>query len=47
MDGSGFGLGTRMRRCAMIIENGTISQLFLEEPGQVENSTADNILANL
>jgi peroxiredoxin len=47
MDGSGFGLGTRMRRCAMIVENGTISQLFLEEPGQVENSTAENILANL
>ena len=47
MDGSGFGLGTRMQRCAMIVDNGTVSQVFVEEPGQFEKSTADNILANL
>ena len=47
MDGSGFGLGTRMQRCAMIVDNGTVSQVFVEEPGQFEKSTAENILANL
>ena len=47
MDGSGFGLGTRMQRCAMIVEDGTVTGLFVEEPGQFEKSTAENILANL
>jgi len=47
MDGSGFGLGTRMQRCAMIVENGKVSKVFVEEPGQFEKSTAENVLANL
>lgn len=47
MDGSGFGLGTRMQRCAMIVEDGKVSQVFVEEPGQFEKSTAENVLANL
>ena len=47
MDGSGFGLGTRMQRCAMVVEDGTVTQLFVEAPGQFEKSTAENVLANL
>ncbi len=47
MDGSGFGLGTRMQRTAMIVENGKVSKLFVEEPGQFEKSTAENVLSNL
>lgn len=47
MDGSGFGLGTRMQRCAMIVDNGKVSKVFVEEPGQFEVSTAENVLANL
>lgn len=47
MDGSGFGLGTRMQRTAMVVENGQITQLFVEEPGQFEKSTAENVLSNL
>ena len=47
MDGSGFGLGTRMQRTAMVVENGQITQLYVEEPGQFEKSTAENVLANL
>lgn len=47
MDGSGFGLGTRMQRTAMIVENGKVSKVFVEEPGQFEKSTAENVLANL
>jgi len=47
MDGTGFGLGHRMQRCAMIVENGTVSKVFVEDPGQFEKSTAENVLANL
>ena len=47
MDRSGFGLGQRMQRCAMVVDNGTVTQLFVEEPGQFEASTAENVLANL
>jgi len=47
LDASGAGLGTRMQRCAMIVDNGTVSQVFVEDPGQFEKSTAENILANL
>ena len=47
VDRSGLGLGTRMQRCAMVVDNGTVTQLFVEEPGQFEASTAENVLANL
>lgn len=47
IDRSGFGLGTRMQRCAMVVENGSVTQLFVEEPGQFEASTAENVLQNL
>jgi len=47
MDGSGFGLGTRMQRCAMIVDDGKVSKGFVEEPGQFEKSPAENVLANL
>ena len=33
MDGSGFGLGTRSQRYAMIVDNGTVSKLAVEAPG--------------
>jgi peroxiredoxin len=48
MDGSGIGLGTRSKRYAMIIEDGTITLLNLETaPGSIEASGADAILAAL
>jgi glutaredoxin/glutathione-dependent peroxiredoxin len=47
LDASGGGLGKRMQRCAMVVENGKISKLFVEAPGQFEKSTAENVLANL
>lgn len=47
LDASGGGLGTRMQRCAMVVENGVVSQLYVEEPGQFEVSTAEHVLANL
>ena len=47
MDGSGFGMGTRMQRFAMVVDNGTVSQLYIEQPRAFEVSSADHVLKNL
>ena len=47
MDGSGFGLGQRMQRFAMIVEDGKITQLNVEEPGAFEVSSAEHVLGQL
>ena len=47
MDGSGFGLGTRSQRYAMIVDNGTVTKLAVEDPGQLDVSAAEAILAAL
>ena len=41
MDGSGFGLGSRSRRYAAIIEDGVITSLDVEEGGGVNVGDAD------
>ena len=47
-DGSGFGLGTRSKRYAMLIEDGVVKALQVEEsPGVMEVSSAERILALL
>jgi peroxiredoxin len=47
-DGSGNGLGTRSRRYSMIVENGVVKTLNIEEaPGKVDLSSAENILKAL
>ena len=48
MDGSGFGLGLRSKRYAMIIEDGVVTMLNLEtKPGSIEESGAEAVLAAL
>ena len=48
MDGSGFGLGLRSKRYAMIIEDGVVTLLNLEtKPGSIEESGAEAVLAAL
>jgi peroxiredoxin len=47
MDGSGFGLGTRSQRYAMVVEDGVVTKLFVEQPGQFEVSKAEAILEAL
>ncbi len=47
-DGSGFGLGTRSKRYAMLVEDGVVRSVSVEEaPGMMEVSGADRILAAL
>jgi peroxiredoxin len=47
MDGSGFGLGTRSQRYAMVVEDGVVKRLAVEEPGKFEVSKAEAILEAL
>ena len=47
LDGTGFGLGQRSQRFAMVVENGTVAHLAVEEAGAFEVSSAERILAVL
>lgn len=47
MDASGFGLGTRSQRYAMIVDDGTVTALAVEAPGAIEASTAEAMLEAL
>jgi peroxiredoxin len=47
MDGSGFGLGTRSQRYAMIIEDGIVTLLNVEPGGGLSVSGVEEILAAL
>jgi peroxiredoxin len=47
MDGSGFGLGTRSQRYALVAEDGKITALHVEKPGKFEVSSAEAIMAVL
>lgn len=47
MDGSGFGLGTRSQRFAMVVEDGVVTKLAVEEPGKFEVSKAEAVLEGL
>jgi glutaredoxin/glutathione-dependent peroxiredoxin len=47
MDGRGFGLGIRSRRYAAILNDGVVTDLFVEQGGGLEVSSADSVLAAL
>ncbi|TIX52029.1 peroxiredoxin [Alteraurantiacibacter aquimixticola] len=47
MDGSGFGMGTRGQRYSMIVDNGVVTELNVEEPGQFKVSSAEHMLGQL
>jgi len=44
LNASGFGMGTRAMRFGMIVENGTVSHLAIEAPGEIKVSSAEAIL---
>ncbi len=43
MDGSAYGLGKRGQRFALVAENGKVTHLAVEEPGQFEVSSAEAV----
>ena len=48
VDASGNGLGTRSKRYSMLVEDGVVKKLSVEEaPGKAELSTAESLLAQL
>jgi len=47
MDGSGYGLGKRSRRYAMVVQDGVVKTLNVENPGAFEVSSAEAILKAL
>lgn len=47
IDSSRFGMGKRSRRYAAVVEDGVVRHLFVEEPGKLEVSTAEAVLAVL
>jgi len=46
-DGSGFGMGKRAQRFAMVVDDGVVSSLHIEQPGAFEVSSAEAILKEL
>jgi len=47
MDGTGFGLGTRSKRYAAVIEEGVITRLDIDEDGGVAASSCEAVLEHL
>ncbi len=47
MDGSGFGMGQRSKRYAMIVKDGTVAELLVEPAGGLNVSSAESVLAKL
>ncbi len=46
-DGSGFGLGERAQRFAMLVEDGVVKNLQVEAPGAFEVSSAEAMLKQI
>jgi peroxiredoxin len=47
LDLSAAGMGTRMKRFSMLVDDGVVKQLNIEEPGKFEVSNAETILQQL
>jgi peroxiredoxin len=48
MDGTGFGLGTRSQRYAMVVDDGVVQSLNIEDaPSKADVSGAENLLKGL
>ncbi len=46
-DFSGYGMGGRAKRCAMIVEDGTVTHIAVEPGGEIGVSSAESILGRL
>jgi peroxiredoxin len=45
LDATAFGMGIRAKRFALIADNGIVTHLFLEAPGEFSVSAAESVLA--
>jgi len=46
-DFTGFGMGIRSQRFSMVVNDGKVEALYVDEPGAFEVSSADHMLAKL
>ncbi len=46
-DSSKFGMGTRSQRYAMIVDDGVVTALHVERPGEFKVSSADHLLSSM
>jgi peroxiredoxin len=47
MDASAFGMGTRSQRFALVADDGVVTQLLVEAPGEFRVSSAESVLSVL
>jgi|SRR5581483_237621 len=47
LDGSRFGMGKRSQRYAMVVDDGVVKSLNVEEPGAFSVSSAEHVLGQL
>ena len=47
MDASAFGMGNRSQRFALVADDGVVTSLFVEAPGEFRVSAAEHVLAKL
>ena len=47
LDASGFGMGKRAQRFGIIVEDGTVTYLGIEAPGEIKVSSAEAMLEQL
>ena len=47
MNGTGFGMGMRGQRFALVVQDGVAKSVFVEAPKEFKVSAADHVLANL
>jgi peroxiredoxin len=47
LDASGFGMGQRSQRFALIVNDGVVSKVFVESPGEFKVSSAEHVLSAL
>ena len=47
MDASGFGMGQRSKRYAMVVKDGTVTELLVEPAGGLNVSSAESVLGKL
>lgn len=47
LDATAFGMGQRSQRFALVADNGEVTRLFVENPGEFRVSSAEHVLSNI
>ena len=47
LDATGYGMGIRGQRFAIVVKDGAVAKLYVEKPGEFKVSAADHVLSQL